>query len=318
MQHKIYHIGHPLGTTPPTDVHTQVFQELGLPIIYERCDVPPVNFHRVITTLMREPGFLGAKVGVPYKQTTLAYCQEVSPTAQGIGAVNTLVKRPSGLIYGHNTDVAAFLEALKEQGIKRVRTALVLGAGGAARVALAGLRELGCARYMVGYRHPRRPADLSSQFKGIRRQIQYFPMQEMTDFFAWAERQHLFTNGAPPPPPIPNPSDEEEDGMKRWNLLVNATPVGQTPFAGQSLISNLNYLRCFERVLDLVPTPEPTLLTQLAEKAQVPVVPGYRVFVLQAEYSRELWLREYKRYTEAGMPPPEPGRRQIVIKRRPE
>lgn len=300
---------------PTADAHTSVFEELGVPIVYERCDVPPVNFHRVITSLMREPGFLGAKVGVPYKQTTLAYCQEVSPTAQGIGAVNTLVKRPSGLIYGHNTDVAAFIEALKEQGVKRVRTALILGAGGAARVALAGLRELGCARYMVGYRHPRRPAELSSHFKGIRRQMQFFPLQEMTDFFAWAETQHLFTNGQPPPPPLPDPSDEDEDGMKRWNLLVNATPVGIAPYPGQALITSLNFLRCFERVLDLVPSPEPTLLLQLAASAQVPCVAGYRVFTLQAEYSRELWLKEYRRHTESGAVEPEPGRRQVIIKR---
>ena len=201
MDYKVYLIGHPLPRAVLGDLHAQVFTEQELPISYERLDVPPVNFHQEITTLARDRAFLGAKIAMPYKQSTLAYCQELSGAAQLVSAVNTLVRRPSGLIYGDNTDVLAFVQSFRSQGIKRVRTALVLGAGGAARVALAGLRELGCARYMVGYRNPRRPTELSSQFKGIRRQVNYFPLQEMTSFFNWSKQIELFGDESPMPRP---------------------------------------------------------------------------------------------------------------------
>jgi shikimate 5-dehydrogenase len=294
VQYKVYYIGHPLKHTPVGDKHVEVFAKQKLPITYERTDVPPVNFHRVMTQVMREPNFLGMKVTVPYKQTALAYCQEVSTNAQSIGSVNTLVKRPSGLVYGHNTDVSAFVQCLKEQGVKRVRTALILGAGGAARVALAGLRELGCARYLVGYRRPRRPTELSSQFKGIRRQISYFPIQEMTDFFSWADSSELFRKGPTLPPPNVEVGNSA-DGIKRWDLLVNATPVGQPPHADQALTTNISFLRCFARVLDFVPAADVTLLIEKAREAGVPAVQGYRIFELQAEYSREIWIKQYRR-----------------------
>jgi len=314
VQFKVYLIGHPLGASWPTESHGAAFDDIGLPIAFERCDVPPVNFHRVMTALLREQTFLGAKIAAPYKQTTLAYCQEVSPVAQGIGAVNTLVRRPSGLVHGHNTDVAAFVRCIQSEGVKRVRTALILGAGGAARVALAGLRELGCARYLVGYRQPRRPAELSSQFKGIRRQIGYFPLQELTEFSNWAQEAGLFDDARPIPLP---PGDAQDDGIKRWNLLVNATPVGLPPDNGESIVTCPRFLRCFERAIDLVPSPEPTRLIELCIEAGVPVLPGKRVFDLQAEFSRELWIKEYERRAGLGAAPTAAVKRQPVIKPRP-
>ncbi|GEM_PF-2251647 len=317
MQFNVYLIGHPLPRAVLGDTHAQAFAAAGLPISYERLDIPPVNFHREITALTRDRQFLGAKISAPYKQSTLAYCQELSPTAQVISAVNTLARRPSGLVYGHNTDVLAFVRCLAEQGVDKVRTALILGAGGAARVALAGLRELGCARYMVGYRNPRRPTELSGQFKGIRRQVSYFPLEEMTAFFNWAEQAQAFGPRTPMPAPGEEINDgrKEDDNIKRWDLLVNATPVGQAPHRERSLVNSVNFLRCFDRVLDMVPQQEPTGLELLAAEARVPVVRGLHLFELQAEYSRELWLREYRRHT--GQAGEDKSRRpRLVVRRR--
>ncbi len=315
MEYSIYLVGHPLRRSPLGDSHNEAFRAEGLPIRFERLDVPPVNFHRTITELLRDECFLGAKVSVPYKQTTLAYCQELTITAQGIGSVNTLVRRASGLVLGHNTDVAAFTQYLREAGVDRVRSALILGAGGAARVALAGLRDLGCARYLVGYRHPRRPPELSSQFKGIRRQIDYFPLQEMQDFLAWTKERGLFAHG----PALPSPLEQTSagggnDGLKRWDILINATPVGQTPHEDASPIPCTNFLRCFERVFDMVPALRTTPLVTLAEQAGVPALSGLGLFQLQASYSRELWLKEYQRRVQ-GKPTAGRSARQPVLKR---
>ena len=93
MDFKVFQIGHPLPRAVLGDAHAQAFTEQNLPISYERLDVPPVNFHREITTLARDKEFLGAKISPPYKQSTLAYCQELSSAAQLVSAINTLVRR---------------------------------------------------------------------------------------------------------------------------------------------------------------------------------------------------------------------------------
>ncbi len=292
-----------------------------MPVSYEPCEVPPVNFHRVMSGLLRDTCCLGAKLLPPYKQTALAYCQEISATAQGIGAVNTLVRRPSGLIYGHNTDVAAFIQCLKEQNVKRVRTAIVLGAGGAARVALAGLRDLACARYLIGFRQPRRPSELSSQFKGVRRQMSFFPLQEMVEFFAWAgtaERLgHAFDsdmsggNGDDERDEPDEGKEQGNDGPKKWNLLVNATPVGLSPGSeDESLVTSVAFLRCVDRVFDMAPAHGATRLVQLAQSVSLPYVEGRNLFLKQAELSRELWLKEYARHT--GQLEPAKAERNVV------
>ncbi|MCH7472331.1 hypothetical protein IIA79_05200, partial [bacterium] len=166
-------------------------------------------------------------------------------------------------------------------------------------VALAGLRQLGCSRYMVGFRHPKRLAGLSSQFKCIRRQLTYFPLQEMADFFAWAERTEVFANGSPMQPPgnndSPNGNDFHNTGPKRWDLLVNATPVGHQSSSGESLVTCASFLRCCNRVLDLVPSKEATPLVLLAREAGVPAESGQRMSELQVELVRKLWLKEHKR-----------------------
>lgn len=308
LQFKVYQIGHPLAAGPFGDIHTPAFTELNAPIEYVPVEVPPVNFHRVMSGLLRDASCLGAKLMPPYKQTALAYCQEVSPTAQGVGAVNTLVRRPSGLIHGHNTDVAAFVQCLREQKVKRVRTAIILGAGGAARVALAGLRDLACARYLIGFRQPRRPSELSSQFKGIRRQMSFFPLQEMVDFFEWAVNSGklaavpgVWRNDEP------NEDDERDepeeqreqgnDGPKKWNLLVNATPVGYQDRSDESIITTPAYLSCVDRVCDMAPAQETTKLIQLAKSVGLPNIEGRDLYLRQAQLSRELWLKEYARHT---------------------
>jgi len=316
VEFKVYLIGHPIQRAVLGDIHGKAFTEQNLPITYERLDVPPVNFHRAMTELSGDPSFLGAKISIPYKQSTLAYCQELSQSAQGIGAVNTLARRPSGLVYGDNTDVKAFVSYMQDLGISRVRTALILGAGGAARVSLAALRELGCARYMLGYRNPRRPTEISSHFRGIRRQVSFFPLEEMTAFFKWSEKSGVFNEG----PMMPAPGEEErtgrkeDDNVKRWDLLVNATPVGQTPKTENSLITSGSFLRCFDRVLDMVPQVEPTRLENLAEEFGVPVIRGINLYELQAEYSRNIWLKEYRR--NIGEEDERPNRRRPVFRRR--
>ena len=77
--------------------------------------------------------FRGINVTIPYKKAVIPYCDALSETARRVGAVNTIVHRSDGTLYGDNTDPAGFRYMLEEAGIELAgKHVLVLGNGGAA------------------------------------------------------------------------------------------------------------------------------------------------------------------------------------------
>lgn len=96
----------------------------------------------------------GLNVTIPYKKTVLPYCAELSDRARRIGAVNTLVRRPDGGIFGENTDAYGFEKLLAHAGIDVAgKKCLVLGSGGASVMAVAVLEDLRAGSVTVISRH---------------------------------------------------------------------------------------------------------------------------------------------------------------------
>lgn len=89
-----------------------------------------------------ELGFLGFGVSMPFKREILSLLDEVSSDTCAIGACNTVVN-VNGRLSGHNTDWRGAMDALQEAGVRVPGHALVLGAGGAARALIFGLKEAG-------------------------------------------------------------------------------------------------------------------------------------------------------------------------------
>ncbi len=86
----------------------------------------------------------GINVTIPYKKTVIPYCQELTQTAQRLGAVNTIIRRSDGSLLGHNTDYFGLSYELLRSGLKvGGKKALVLGSGGASNTAVAILEEAG-------------------------------------------------------------------------------------------------------------------------------------------------------------------------------
>ena len=86
----------------------------------------------------------GLNVTIPYKKDVVPYCNQLSPAAQALGSVNTLLRRPDGTLYGHNTDYDGFLSLVRQSGVSVTgKKALVLGSGGASVTVCAVLRHLG-------------------------------------------------------------------------------------------------------------------------------------------------------------------------------
>jgi shikimate dehydrogenase len=130
---------------------------------YLKLPLPPARFEETVRALPAA-GFRGINVTIPHKQAALALADEATETATAVGAANTLTFRPSGAIHADNTDVPGLLEALPVDPAGM--TALVLGAGGAARAAVYALRRAGAADVMVWNRTRERAERLVADLGG--------------------------------------------------------------------------------------------------------------------------------------------------------
>ena len=92
---------------------------------------------------LRNGGWDGINVTIPYKKDVIPYLDELSPIAAKLGAVNTIIRRDGRLI-GHNTDYFGFQEMVRSSGLElNGKKALVLGTGGASKPVIAALKDLG-------------------------------------------------------------------------------------------------------------------------------------------------------------------------------
>jgi shikimate dehydrogenase len=151
-------LGFPVGHSRSPAMMNAAFAELGLDWLYLHLPVPSELFEETVRALPGS-GYRGANVTIPHKLAACELADELTDAAAAIGAVNTLVFEDSGRITGDNTDAGGLLDAL---GQERPASALVLGAGGAARAAVWALRELG-AEVTIWNRTPERARELAGE-----------------------------------------------------------------------------------------------------------------------------------------------------------
>ena len=139
--------GYPVGHSLSPAMHNAAFAALGLDWAYLPFAVEPGQLRSAVEGI-RAMGLVGVNITVPHKESVLPLLDELSEEARLIGAVNTIVNR-GGRLLGDNTDGHGFISALREEtGFQPAgKTALIIGAGGAAkavsvRLALSGVREM--------------------------------------------------------------------------------------------------------------------------------------------------------------------------------
>src|SRR5690606_30731657 len=127
-----YLLDHPAGHWLSPAMHGPSMRALGLDGTYDALDVSPERLAGTLHRFRADASFLAANVTTSHKRSVMKLLDELSPAAEAVGAVNTIVPR-DGLLIGDNTDVPGFLRALEEQGRQHGAVAVVIGAGGAAR-----------------------------------------------------------------------------------------------------------------------------------------------------------------------------------------
>lgn len=152
----------PAGHSLSPPMHNAAFAHLGIRATYEARGVPPAELAQALSEL-RGGGWLGVNLSIPHKVAALAHLDVLSPAAQAIGAVNTVVVQ-HGELHGYNTDADGFYAGLSELGkIPVGRSALVLGAGGASRAVCYALLTRGVPVHLVN-RTARTAQELAAEF----------------------------------------------------------------------------------------------------------------------------------------------------------
>lgn len=135
-------IGWPVAHSRSPQMLNAAFATAGVDAVMVPIGAPPERFAQVIAGL-RAMNALGASVTVPHKLAAVALCDQVTPAARDIGAVNCL-HVDDGRLVGHNTDAPGFVDGLLAAGFAtQAAHFVVLGAGGAARAVAYGLRDRG-------------------------------------------------------------------------------------------------------------------------------------------------------------------------------
>ena len=103
-----------------------------------------------LENFLKTGDFSGLNVTIPYKKEVIPYLSELSPTAQKMGCVNTVLRRSDGTLYGHNTDYFGFTSLVRHAGLSVAgKKVLVLGSGGASNTAVAALKDLGASPVVI-------------------------------------------------------------------------------------------------------------------------------------------------------------------------
>ncbi|KAG2365822.1 Pentafunctional AroM protein [Suillus spraguei] len=162
--------GNPIAHSMSPTLHNAGFEVLGLPHTYELLET--VNVGEEIKATLAAPDFGGASVTIPFKLDVIPLLDKLSPAAEAIGAVNTIIPVIEGgnrILYGDNTDWLGIRESIRSRApsISAPAAALVIGAGGTARAAIFALQSLGAQRIYLFNRTASKAQALVEAFPGV-------------------------------------------------------------------------------------------------------------------------------------------------------
>jgi len=245
-------IGWPVAHSLSPAIHNAAFEALGLDWVYLPLPVPPGELADALAGL-RALGFSGANVTMPYKGEVAERMADLSEDAERLHAVNTIVFGSEGPA-GENTDAPGFERFLRrDAGFEsRGSTALVYGAGGAARACSLALARGGLEHLTVAAR------DLG-RADGVREAVDGFGTRLSLVGF-----------------------DDAQDASA--DLIVNATPLG-----ARDETLPLPRLDAHTLVVDLLYRPSLTPLLAAAREVGAPAFGGLGLLLHQAALSFERW-----------------------------
>ena len=248
-------IGHPIAHSRSPLIHGHWLERYGIAGSYERIDVAPQALEGFVRSLPTS-GFAGGNVTIPHKEAACRLADRLDAAAQTIGAANTLWLE-DGLVCAGNTDAEGFAADLDQRAPRwrQARSALVLGAGGAARAILFALRSAGISDIRIVNRTVARGQELADHFGGG------------ITAHGWEAADELAGDAA---------------------LVVNTSAAGLKGDGGSAL--DVSRLPASAIVTDIVYTPLQTPLLAAAAQRGLHTVDGLGMLLHQAVPGFERWF----------------------------
>ena len=251
--------GESLPHTWSPQIHNSLFRLAELDAVYLPVTVPGDKIGSAVDVF--RSCFAGFNVTIPYKERIIPFLDEVDDAVRACGAVNTVENRQGKLI-GHITDGLGMLHAIEEGGVATTcADALVLGGGGAARVAAYEFLVRG-GRVTLAVRNKEKGMQLVKELADTQ-------MDGMA-------RIDLCTLG---------------EICRAHDILINCTPVGMYPRIDESPVDGDVVSRC-KAVFDAVYNPRETRLLSLARERGVNCIEGLGMLFYQAVEAQKIWLGE--------------------------
>lgn len=249
--------GWPVSHSRSPLLHGHWLDYYGIDGAYVPLPVEPEHFPQALRILPRL-GFVGANVTVPHKEVALEVVDEVEPLARRIGAVNTIVVREDGSLYGSNTDAFGFTENLRQfvpDWKAESGPSVVVGAGGAARAVAVALIDAGAPEVRIVNRTTARADALAIELGSLAR------------VWTWVDRDRALSDAV---------------------LIVNTTKLGMQ--GEESLDLSLDLLPVESVVTDAVYVPLVTELLASAGARGNRVVDGLGMLLHQARPGFASWF----------------------------
>lgn len=253
---RFFLFGKPIAASVSPTLHNTGFETLGLPHVYDRYETDTID--RGLLDRIGAENFGGASVTIPLKLDIIPHLTTVSPDAELIGAVNTIVPRVVDgrrELRGENTDWQAIAQAASSVGPGA--TGLVIGAGGTCRAAIYALSQLGAARILLFNRTPENAEKIKAAFPNANIEV-------ITSL-----------ESIPPPTVIVStvPGDSLTSTRGAEGIYIDPKVV----FAADTGV-----------VIDMAYKPYQTALLQFAREGWKSV-PGVEILCLQGFLQFELW-----------------------------
>ncbi len=254
-------IGHPLGHSLSPQIHTRLFELSGEKVEYTLEDIAPEELENKYEFLSEFDGF---NITIPYKVGIIGYCDELSDGANRYRSVNC-VKNGEKKV-GYNTDCIGFTKSIELLGASLKSKVLLIGCGGVGRMmAIETALEGGELTIAALENDLPLAANVIQKIKTLKPS-------------ATVKAVKIGADGL----------NNEILGNERFDLLVNACPVGMFPKTDRmpclpEVLDNVNF------VFDAIYNPKETLLAKTAREKGCKAMTGMAMLVLQAVAAHEIW-----------------------------
>ena len=255
-------IGNPVSHSLSPIIQNAAIKYLDLDLIYIAipCEIEDLE---IVVNSLKKMNCKGLNITIPFKQKVFDYCNEISPVAKKVKAINTLKLKENKDWSGTNTDIDGFIYPLKNLNLIK-KTSVVLGSGGAARSVIQGLIDLKLSEITIISRNKKSLNNLITNFEND------IKIEGLLD------------------------TDIKVDNIiQKTDLIVNTTPVGmikkpnydELPF-GKNFWNNINSNTI---VYDLIYNPSPTPLLKFCDKKGCLTIDGIQMLIAQGAKSLSFW-----------------------------